>query len=240
MKRLRAASFADILRTGRLQSIFYVIRFRSNMRGMAELPTSPVYRYHFAQTFPFRRGRSQAGAFEWLEDDPRLGVEFDLCQVPLSGDPRKVAGHWQNLERALGVERKRSFDADGKDGGNVNDDNVRFYVCPSLGWPDFKCWPGPGKPILQTTLAEHLQEEAFAWDKERQFISDMFLLPSDMMVPRHGQLVDAETFEKMERAPSTAVGMWVFPVHAFKEPTVIRKNCFDLSATRPGLILFDV
>jgi hypothetical protein len=60
------------------------------------------------------------------------------------------------------------------------------------------------------------------------------------MMPRHGSLVDAETFARMESAPSTAIGMWLFPPEAFKEPTHVVQNVFDLSTVRPGLFLFEV
>ncbi len=55
------------------------------------------------------------------------------------------------------------------------------------------------------------------------------------MVPRQGSLMDAEMFERMERLPCTAIGMWLFPAEAFGEPTNVRKAVFDMSAVNPGL-----
>ena len=52
--------------------------------------------------------------------------------------------------------------------------------------------------------------------------------------------MDAETFERMERLPCTAIGMWLFPAEAFGELTDVRQVAFDMSAVRPGLFLFDV
>lgn len=53
-------------------------------------------------------------------------------------------------------------------------------------------------------------------------------------------MIDAETFEMLESALSTAVGMWVFPGGAFKEPKNAQISLFDVSAFRPGLFLFEV
>jgi hypothetical protein len=46
----------------------------------------------------------------------------------------------------------------------------------------------------------------------------------------------------MEKAPSTAIGMWLFPAEAFKEPDslYLPKCIFDMSTARPGLFLFEV
>lgn len=249
-----AASFADILRTGRLRSLLCVVRFRSHVRGMADLPSSPAYRFHFAQTFPFHRRGCQPAFCDWLERDPRIGVEIDLHQVPLGDDPRDLAVRWQALEMALGVERRRRFDfgygeedgggAEDDAGGDDVDDDFRFYVCPTLVWPTGWRHGNPearrAPEGSRAELAEYLRAEALEWDAGRRFISDTFSLPPGMGIPRHGRVVDAETFAEMERAPSTAVGMWVFPLEAFKEPTMAAQNCFDLSGTRPGVILFDV
>jgi hypothetical protein len=228
-----ATSFAEILRSGRLRSVFCVVGFRGPMRGMTDFPM-PGWRYHFAQTFPLRRRGAPAGAFNWFETDPRPGVELDLSQVPLSSDPRCLARAWGELEKAFGVERRRT--------STDNDDNFAFYICPTLPWPSSgQLMPGSVQRLPEGSreeLAEHLRQEAEEWDRGREFISGLF--PPGYEMPRHGAIVDAETFEVMERAPSTAVGMWLFTPDAFEEPTNVQRSCFNVSAVRPGLLLFEV
>ena len=46
--------------------------------------------------------------------------------------------------------------------------------------------------------------------------------------------------EVMEKLPCTAIRMWLFPAEAFKEPTDLRRFCFDVRAASPGLFLFEV
>lgn len=245
-----AASFAEILRTGKLRSVLFIQPFRDRVRGMAELPTSPVYRYHFAQTFPFYRRDLHPATFDWLEKDPRKGVEHDLSQVPLGNDPRLLAKDWHLLEDLIGVKRGIDMDADEQYEGGDNVGKFRLYICPTLTWRSAMSLRSPDDPQptseeQRADFAEYLQEEAIEWRSSRQFIFDTFSLapetrlPRLPRLPRHGRVVDAETFEAMERAPSTTVGMWLFPAHAFKEPTIPRKSCFDLSGTHPGLILFE-
>lgn len=242
-----AASLAEILGTGRIRSVLFVVPFRDCMRGMAEMSISPEYRFHFAQTFPLR-GRGAAApltTFDWFEKDPRKGVEHDLSQVPLLLDPRLLREDWHLLERMLGVEREVDIDAGEQYEGSDADGKFRLYICPTLNWPGDPPYLSGNDPLRisddsRAELAQHLQEEAEDWKESRQFISELFSMPPEEMMPRHGMVVDAETFEAMERAPSTAIGMWLFPAHAFKEPTIVRKSCFDLSGTHPGLILFNV
>ena len=91
-------------------------------------------------------------------------------------------------------------------------------------------------------LARHLREEAADWLRSRiwldEFASSVF--PDARKMPRQGYVLDTETFEAMERLPCTAIGLWLFPAEAFKEPTVPRRFCFDLSPVRPQLFLFEV
>jgi hypothetical protein len=99
-----AASFTDILQC-RLRSVLFAIRFRTRYRGLAEFPSRQGYQYHFAQTFPLARRDHPAGAFHWLEADPRPGVEIDIQQLPLGQDPQLLARGWKQLEQAFGITR---------------------------------------------------------------------------------------------------------------------------------------
>lgn len=223
-----AASFADIL-LHRLRSVLCPIGFRSRSRGLAELPTNN-WRYHFAQTFPLCRQGHPTSAFHWHESDPRPGVQLDLRQVPFADDPRNFTRSWELLEQAFGITKEQRAGSE-----------FQFYICPAIRWPQRQL---VGINTVQEQggtreeLAKHLQWEADYWLRNRKFIGDK--LYRGRMYPRHGQMIDAETFEMMEKVPCTAVGMWLFPPEAFKEPTILRRFCFDLSAVKPGLFLFEV
>ncbi|ROV94742.1 hypothetical protein VMCG_08890 [Cytospora schulzeri] len=90
---------------------------------------------------------------------------------------------------------------------------------------------GPRITTMGTHLALHRD---YQQDENLKFLAEW-----GWVIPRHGMIVDAETFERLERAPSTAVGMWLFQPDAFKEPTNVQRSCFDVSAVHPGLLLFD-
>ena len=224
---IAALSFSSILR--KLRSILCVVGFRGSSRAPCEMMVLP----HFAQTYPLRRGGSPTGAFEWFESDPRLGVQLDLTWVALSFDPRCLAPAWAKLEKAFGVERTATSTDD--------DDHPSFYICPSMSWRRRQVLgigaqgpPGGSSEGSREELAEHLRQEAKDWDHYRSWLFTAF----GWEIKRHGVL-DAETFERMERAPSTAVGMWLFRADAFKEPRQTSRSCFDLSAAQPGLFLFE-
>lgn len=224
-----AESFADILRT-KLRSVLCVSTFQSSMRGIGQPPGAPSCAYHFAQTFPLRRRGLAVGALEWFETDPRWGVEFDLLHVPLTTDPRRIARCWEKMEASFGINQR------------PKDDAFRFYICPSLYWPGMNQMLGQtGQPDDRPRegIARHLREEAEEWLVKRQRLLNLSTDPDATLLPREGSLLDAERFEKMETVPSTAIGMWVFPPEAFKEG-VAGDNIFDVSATRPGLLLFDL
>jgi hypothetical protein len=239
-----AASFAEILRY-RLGSVFCVLSFWTGNRGLGGFPSphDDAYKCHFAQTFPFTPRDHPARAFHWLEADPRPGVEVDLRQVPLRGDPRHLAARWTRMEQAFGIREEQQA-ARGEAGGKP-----RFYICPAIDWPSFyrQDWlwhePAPPRPgDLRAELARHLSDEARDWQADRQRITDAVshISGPTPMIPRYGLVVESAAFEEMERLPCTAVGMWLFPSEAFKEPTDAQRNCFDVSAVRPGLILFEV
>lgn len=223
-----AASFAGILRS-RLRSVLFVINFRDRMRGIPETPIMSRMAYHFARTFPLRRRGLPAGAFDWLPTDPRPGVEFDSRQVALAEDPRRLVSDWQKMEQAFGIAER----------------TPHLYICPSLDWYYRPCsrgstWEDDSLPPQwsRAELAQHLDEEASDWLSKRQFASKCF--PGGLHVPKHGTMVDAKTFEMLGSVPTTAVGMWLIPAEAFKKPKNPAISLFDVSAVRPGLLLFDV
>ncbi|KAK3898865.1 hypothetical protein C8A05DRAFT_37539 [Staphylotrichum tortipilum] len=230
------ASFADIIQR-RLRSLLLMVDFRTNMRGIGQ--THPSICYHFAQTFPLRpRGAKGARRVDWLETDPRLGVEHDLANLPLLNDPNTMAAAWRVLETKFGVTRPTYL--------NNTNKTFQLYICPSLSWPrtGLSRLPPPRPPTppagSREELELHLREEEGDWRYLRQFHWDSLLrfLPGATRVRRHGVLVDAATFERMERACSTAVGMWVFPAEAFENTAKNGgKTVFDVRAVRPGLVV---
>jgi len=218
-----AASFANMLQT-KLRSVLCVVNLRDSRRGAPEEPFSSGMRYHFCQTIPLRRGGPPMGALDWLEADPRPGVEFDLRQLSLGHDPRALARCWERLEKAFGL------------GAWAKGDDFRLYICPTIHWSQPSRFPVYQAPNgSRAELAGYLDDEAHDWLRKRRFAEKLV-----GKIPRHGTLVDAETFERWERTPTTAVGMWLFPPEAFKEPKKVEKNLFDVSAVRPGLLLIEV
>ncbi|KAK3902842.1 hypothetical protein C8A05DRAFT_43825 [Staphylotrichum tortipilum] len=203
-----AASFTDMLQRT-LRSVLFVIGFRNrSYRGLGEWPSHEVYQYHFAQTLPLARREHPAGAFHWLDADPRPGVDIDIRQLPLGDDPRLLVRGWKQLEM-LAMEENG--------GGGVE--------------------PGP-----RAELARHLREEAADWQHSRTWLheTDLRIFPRSIMMPKQGYVLDTETSESMERLPCTAIGLWLFPAEAFKQPTYSPRLLFDLSPARPGLFLFEV
>lgn len=222
-----ALSFASVLR--RLRSVFCVIGFQGSMRGTSDMMAN----YHFAQTIPLCRRGSPTGAFDWLESDPRLGVHLDLREVALGQNPCPLVLAWAQLEKAFGVERTSTSTDD--------NDVFSFYICPTMSWPRPRLSRAAAQRPPEGSreeLAEHLRDEAKQWDRACDYFShDLHM--GQLIVPRHGILIDAEMFEQMERAHSTAVGMWLFRAGAFDKPKDLGRFCFDLSAVRPGLLLFE-
>ena len=92
-----AASFADILQC-RLRSVLFAVGFRRRYRGLGSFPQHLWHEYRFAQTFPLARRDHPAGAFRWLDADPRPGVDVDIQNMPLGDDPREIARGWRLLE----------------------------------------------------------------------------------------------------------------------------------------------
>ncbi len=218
-----AASFTDILQN-KLQSLLSVIGFRHRTRGLGE-SLAADWRFHFAQTFPLRRRGLPTGVFHWLTTDPRPGVEIDLRQLPLRADPRDISRDWCELERAFGITQTQRAT------------RFRFYICPTLSW-SYQDGAGEEQEEVWSRgkLEGFLEHEAEVWLKERQWYAGLLDFPKYGYEDRE----DAEMLEVMEKLPCTAIGMWLFPVEAFKEPTVPHRVCFDVRTARPGLFLFEV
>jgi hypothetical protein len=145
-----AASFTDILQC-RLRSVLFAIRFRTRYRGLAEFPSRQGYQYHFAQTFPLARRDHPAGAFHWLEADPRPGVEIDIQQLPLGQDPQLLARGWKQLEQAFGITRPRSSTSTSsrRRATRPEPPGCAFTSAPGLAGQSTSgrsCCDGPGRP----------------------------------------------------------------------------------------------
>lgn len=117
-----ALSFASILLW--LRSVFCVIGFRGSERWTSET----MVNYHFAQIFPLCRRGSPTGDFDWLESDPRLGVQHDLGEVAFSTNPCFLAPAWAQLEKEFGVEKT-----------DTNTDTFSFYICPTIPYHGKDC-----------------------------------------------------------------------------------------------------
>jgi len=91
-------------------------------------------------------------------------------------------------------------------------------------------------------LARHLREEAEDWQRFRTWLheTESRIFRRSIMMPKQGYVLDTETSESMERLPCTAIGLWLFPAEAFKQPTYSPRLLFDLSPAPPGLFLFEV
>ena len=223
-----------------------MVGFNASNRSLSDFPLT--HHYHFAQTYPLARRSHPTGAFHWLQEDPRPGVEMDLQQITPSPDPRHLVGGWRRLEQAFGITAEQQAAA-----GDKADGGLRLYVCLTTAhwWHEPEQWrqlsgtststlPGEGE-APRAELATYLRDEAAHWLADRRYVTDFIRrhVPDARMMPRHGCVTDAETFERMERLPCTAVGMWLFPTGAFEEMADPRRRCFDASAAQPGLILFD-
>ena len=252
---IAAVSFTNILKHT-LRSVLFAIHFQSCYRGPGEheWPLRKGHGYHFAQTFPLARREDSAGAFHWLDADPRPGVDVDIRRLWLGEDPDLIVGAWQRLEKAFGITRVAEGGCD-----MAGDAGPRLHVCPRLLWPKYEMQvlqqmerqattlameedeAEGGESGPRAELARHLREEAAEWQQTRTRLHERFsrVCPAVVSMPRQGYVLDTETFEAMERLPCTAIGLWLFPVEALKEP-IGDELCFDLSPVRPGLFLFEV
>ena len=230
-----ATSFREILHY-KLRSVLCTVHFRHATRGLGEFLVAR-WRYHFAQTFPLRRRGPSIGAFRWLTADPRPGVSIDLRQVPFDIDPRFICRGWCELERAWGITEAQRTARKNRAGG------FRFYICPTQYWPkDNRTGTVAAEDETEELwsrdeLAQYLQFEVEEWDEERTWMAG-----HDGKLPKYGYQSpeDTEMLERMEKLPCTAIGMWLFPAEAFKDPFIPRRFCFDLREARPGLFLFEV
>ncbi|KAK3309865.1 uncharacterized protein B0T15DRAFT_375087, partial [Chaetomium strumarium] len=225
-----AVSFAEILQYT-LRTVLQPVPCNGPFRIQ---PTVDGDKSHFAQTMPLhanqRWDRFGTGNIRWLETDPRWGVEHDLGAVSFRRNPLTCLWSWEDMERAFGIAER------------VPDDKFRFYLCPYIHWPAPQSYydavhdkstvlpPRQNNPFLKSPwrekLAAYLHVEQEHWLRRTR----------QEEIPRHGSLVDAETFQRMESVPSTALGMWLCSPEAFGNSDNPAGKVFDLSASRPGLL----
>ncbi len=266
-----AASFADILQR-RLRSVLLMLRFKSCYRSVGVIPRMPPLDVaHFPQNFPLARRDEPAGAFDWLDVDPRPGVDIDVKQLPIPAVVGGLIGAWKHLELRFGVGNptQQANHQQPQQGPTACEPapapGPRLYICPNVGWseqerrneakdfnerfgrpPEVPMLPDPeegeaSEPGPRAGLASFLHAEAEVWDKHRDSLSRT-CPPTATRVPRHGIMMDAETFEAAEALPCTAIGMWLFPADPsiWRLPAGPRVHPIDRSVPRPGLWLFDV
>lgn len=211
-----AESMAGILRS-RLRSVLCIVQFRTTDRSAGQSTEALGCPSQFAQTFPVRKRGLPVSAFSWLKTDLRCGVELDLRAVSMSLclNPRELARQWVELEEAFGIQRR------------AEDDRFRFYICPHLVWPGQQIIPERNGPLegWREELAHHLREGEAEWMCVRRGIWDF--------LGAHGPTVRAEMSKQTESASGMAIGMWIFPPEVFQYG-------IDLSACRPGLLLFEL
>ncbi len=244
-----ATSFSDILRR-KLRSLLCVVSFKCPNRCMGVIPLAR-WRFHFAQTFPLcRRGRPIC-PFDWLQVDPRPGVDLDLRELPIDDDPRLLLRAWRQLEHGFGVTRKDQQATRGND-----HDGCRLYICPAQRWPpqavehmqrmngaagqNVEAEQEPVEVWSRGELAQHLQHEEEEWLRIRSFPARATGGTQPYPKYRSESPQEDEMFAAMEKLPCTAIGMWLFPAEAFPEPIESRARTFNMGAVRPGLFLFQV
>ncbi|KAH6641879.1 hypothetical protein F5144DRAFT_482231 [Chaetomium tenue] len=239
------ASFSDILRS-QLRSLFFVIGFRFDTRGMGSTPATN-WRFHFAQTFPLHRRGNPVGRFHWFGADPRPGLELDLLQVPFNSDPRGLLEGWRRLESAFGITQEHRIAQEKQPNG------FRLYICPTHRWPSYSVLMASGITTFggpedgeeqevwsRDELAKHLEFEDEDWLRDRVQLTRIFRGPTILPKYAYNYPEARKTLELMEKLPCTAVGMWLFPADAFKEFTCPEFFSFNVAGVRPGLFLFEV
>ncbi|KAF7955578.1 hypothetical protein EAE96_004504 [Botrytis aclada] len=229
------ASLADILST-KLHSLWCVEKLLLDSRIYDDIGLQ-MGRRHLSETCPIMPSMKQMGRssvnFEWLKSDPRP-IQPDLRQLAFWRDPRRFYHSWCVLEGLLGVRRTTAFN---------------FYVCVTTTLPALNEWGEDFEQHVSTKsgvrqMVDHHREAELAhWEESRKFFKNNF----GVDVPKHGFLRDEESYEELERNPSTAVGMWIFSGKAFGQvneeniPNVYGrfKPHFKMSEV-PGLALFDI
>ncbi|KAK3898954.1 hypothetical protein C8A05DRAFT_18535 [Staphylotrichum tortipilum] len=227
-----ANSFTHIL-TDTLRSVLCIVLFRPNERGRAEVSRPAGWR--FTQTFPLAPLASRAtNAVHWLASDPRVSVAFDLGYLSLAADPGVLWRSWEGLEKAFGVAQTPAAAGGG---------GFKFYICPTADWvSEIGSRDGEGateeEKGLRTLLAAYLRDENEDWRRQRRWQSAGVQFQS--MSLDTSSVADAATFWRMQEVPSTAVGMWLFAPEAFNRCLDPGRCNFNVSAAKPGLLLFDV
>jgi hypothetical protein len=234
-----ASSFTEVLRD-RIRSLLCMSNFGvSNVRAVRGC-RGEDWRGHFAQTFPLHRRGRPTGAFHWLPADPRPGVEIDLRQVPVGEDPDVMARDWRRLEHAFGITEQERASREESPG------RFRMYFCPTQDrWPIWRPRPvctvdKEGEVWSRDELAHHLKCEAERW--REMCLPDTGSCNPTLLKYDCRSREDVEMLEMMEQLPCTTIGMWLFPIEALTERKITREGtlCFDASAMKPGLFLFEV
>lgn len=117
---------------------------------------------------------------------------------------KRITHKWEKLEKAFGVHSR------------PRNDHFRFYICPTINWPQRHGGVGHKDRLLENyrgELAQHLREESADWRRIREHSWNILkkYRPSRRLMPREGLYVDAESFKRMEDTASTAIGLWLFP-----------------------------
>ncbi|KAM0161823.1 hypothetical protein ACHAQE_003920 [Botrytis cinerea] len=229
------ASLVDILST-KLRSLWCVEKLLCGSRVYNNIGLR-MGRPHLSETCPIMPRMKQIGRssvnFEWLDSDPRP-IHPDLKQLTFWRDPRRFYHSWRVLERILGVRHTNTFD---------------FYVCVTASSPPLEEWGEDVKQHVSTKLGmrqmvdRHRETELDQWEELLEFYKRNF----GMDFPKHGCLRDEESYKELEKYPSTAVGMWIFPGKAFGQVNGENicdvygrnKKHFEMSEI-PGLAVFDI
>ncbi len=255
-------SICDIVRH-KLRSVLCVLRFQARVRREAGFgPPSPGSAVHVPQTLPFLTQGMAATAVRWLDADPRRDspeAQADLRRLPLRHDFSFCATSWARMERRFGV-RERAKDDPFRFYMCMTHDWRRptEYAGVARGTSPMR----PGYPLgpewERSSLAKYIREEEEQWAsacKRRSSGGETagagLLAQAPSPSPQQGLVADAVSTTPSERGeaaiPTPAVGMWLFPPEAIMEAKEARRGSpwapdpeFDMSAARPGLILFEV
>ncbi|THV51970.1 hypothetical protein BGAL_0093g00140 [Botrytis galanthina] len=228
------ASLVDILST-KLRSLWCVEKLLCNSRIYDNMGPR-MGRPHLSETCPIMPSMKQMGrssiSFKRWESDPRP-IQPDLKQLAFWRDPRRFYHSWCVLEGILGVRHRSAFN---------------FYVCVTTQLPPLQEWGEDVEQHVSTKLGvrqmvdRHREKELAQWEESLEFFMNL-----NMKIPKHGFLRDEESYKKLEKNPSTAIGMWIFTGKAFGE--VNRENMCDVYgrfkehfevSEVPGLVVFDI
>ncbi len=238
-----AASFADILRH-KLRSLFLTLNSFETSRAQRSSYVLPQaqQRCHFAQTLPLGRAGHAAGAFRWLDADPRPGVELDISKVWTTDNPATLAQAWGQLERGFGItEADRAAREQAAHGG------LELHFCL------VQRWHFPQNEVedvwSREALARRFQYDVSHWYAFTKGGRGEGNGPDERLQAYHGSKGQMdqgppEGAGAEMSVPRDAIGMWIVPGQALKVPEEQPHDVFTLlqvtCGTRPRLLLFEV